>query len=468
MTDDELYTEVAATPIGFAELVLGLKLYPWQDEAVSWFADPRRMTKGAMVTPNGAGKSSGVVAALALGWLGRFKRGKVLITTKDSKQLDNQLYPALTRHRQALKGWTWVTSPCIEIRSPTGGVIVAFTTNDAGRAEGWHKEDDLTGPLLIIVDEAKSVEETIFQAIDRCTYNGLLYVSSPGLMQGRFYEAFTKHAAQFRKRKVSLTECPHIPAAKIDSIRQMYGDDHPFTKSSVYGEFMDNSEDRFVFSLSALQKAWQDPPRQRIGSRNAFCDFAAGGDENVIALRQGNRITVEDAWRESDTERAVGRFMLNFKRLGLKGPEVWGDDDGLGHNFICAFRSRGVEINPFNGGHAPFDDNYKNRVSEAWHSTSQAVTDCQIILPDDPDGLILQQLTTRKAKIWPSGQLGMESKDDMRKRGIGSPDRADAICGAWACRPIEHTRDVIEEYRQMMGIDDDEQQEGVPSGAWAG
>ena len=58
--------EYITTPAGFAEMVLGQTLYPWQDEALAWFEDPRQRTQAALVTPNGAGKSSGVVAALAL------------------------------------------------------------------------------------------------------------------------------------------------------------------------------------------------------------------------------------------------------------------------------------------------------------------------------------------------------------------------------------------------------------------
>ena len=247
--------EYPGTPAVFARRVLDTDLYQWQIDVLGWFEKPWGRTQGALVTPNGAGKSSGVVAALALWWIAAHKHSRVVITTKDSKQLEQQLYPALSLHRSKFPLWKWTTSPYVEVTTNTGSRLVAFTTNDSGRAEGWHKRDNHFGPLLIIVDEAKSVDEEIFQAIDRCTFNALLYVSSPGLMLGSFFNAFTRHAALFQRRKVSLTECPHIPRERIDSIVAKYGERHPLTLSSIHGEFMDQDElTSFVFPLSAVQR----------------------------------------------------------------------------------------------------------------------------------------------------------------------------------------------------------------------
>src|SRR5258708_30058912 len=42
-------------------------------------------------------------------------------------------------------------------------------------------------PLLMIINEAKSVDDDIFDAFNRCSYNLLLEISTGGLMQGRRY-----------------------------------------------------------------------------------------------------------------------------------------------------------------------------------------------------------------------------------------------------------------------------------------
>ncbi len=454
------------TPVQFSQELLGMASYPWQEEVLTWFNKPNQRVMGGLMTPNGAGKSSGVVAALALWWVTVYKRGKVVVTTKDGKQLDQQLYPAFERYRGRMSGWSWVTSPYSTITTPTGSKIVAFTTNHAGRAEGWHKEDDLEGPLLFIVDEAKSVEEDIFEAIDRCTFNSLLYVSSPGLMMGAFYNAFTRNAALFKRRQVSLAECPHIPRERIEGMIAKYGEKHPLVRSSVYGEFMDQDEaTAFVFPLGLVQRALQHPPRSQQGSRSAFCDFAAGGDENVLALRTGNRVEIAAAWRERDTMASVGRFAMEFRKADLEPAEIFADEGGLGKPMIDALWRAGWEVNRVNNGARAFDPSYEDRGAELWHETAAALTRGEIVLPQDDD--LVAQLTTRRARITSDGRLGLEPKKELSRRGLPSPDRADALCGAWGCRPlpVQARHDLFEEWRERFtGPEPGE----VPAGMQAG
>lgn len=258
--------DIETTPIYWAEKKLGLTLYPWQDEVLTWFERaPIERVKGTLATPNGAGKDDRVIASLALWWVAMHDRGRVIITSKDSRQLDEQTYPALAKHRGKLEGWKFIER---YIETPTGGKIILFTTDEPGRAEGWHKENDLDGPLLIIVNEAKSVPEPIFQAFDRCTYNGLLYASSPGMQHGSFWESHSRPELGFKRAKVGLAQCPHIPPERVADVTAKYGPRHPFTLSTLHGEFMlDGAESRFDFEgLAKLQLIAQNTHNQaRVG-----------------------------------------------------------------------------------------------------------------------------------------------------------------------------------------------------------
>jgi len=240
-----------ATPEGFARLFLDLTPYQWQDEVFRWFEGCKKskVVRGTVITPNGAGKSSVLIPTLVLWWLTVHQKGKVVITTKDGKQLDNQLQPAIQAHRAKFgNGWKFIDR---QIDSPSGGRCVMFTTDQAGRAEGWHKIDDVVGPLLIIVDEAKSVDKDIFEAFDRCTYNGLLYVSSPGKRNGVFYDSQMQPDYGFLTKRVGLADCPHIPEDRIEQIIRTHGEDSAFTRSTLYGEFMD-AEGELRFDCSGI------------------------------------------------------------------------------------------------------------------------------------------------------------------------------------------------------------------------
>ncbi len=416
--------------IPFVEQTLGLSLYPWQREVLGWFENPALRTKGTVAAPNGSGKDDRVIAGLAIWWLSAHPRGRVVVTSKDSRQIDQQTAAAIAKHAHKLSGWRFLKR---SIETETGGRAILFTTNEPGRAEGWHKEDDMEGPLLIVVNEAKSVPDNIFEAFDRCTYNALLYISSAGLMMGRFFDSHTKLATQFRSRIVRLDECPHIPQARIDDIVQTYGASHPFTRSTLYSEFMSQDDaSSFVFPLELLHDSLRNPPPFRAGLRSAFCDFAAGRDENVLAIRHGNKVTLADAWRDTNTMSAVGRFIRHFERRGLEAHEIFADAGGLGTPMCDRLEENGWAVNRVNFGAAAQNATYMNRAAEMWFTTATALARREIAFPEN-DSKLIAQLTTRRVKLDSDGRLGLVSKEQMRKENLASPDRADAVCGAWAC-----------------------------------
>lgn len=240
-----LEPDIRSSFLYIAEEMLGFELYPWQVDCVTWFDDAsNRMVMGTIATPNGSGKSSKIIPTLVLGWLLFYPKGRVVVTSADGKQIDSQLMPAIKAHRGRFPSWKFNER---EIFTPTGGFFLAFTTDDEGRAEGFHKVDDTDGPLLMIVDEAKSVDDGIFQAIDRCTYNALLMTSSPGRMAGQFYDSIHKPELGYRRMQIGLKDCPHITQDKIDRILAKYGPNSPYTRSTLHGEFIETYEGAPVF-----------------------------------------------------------------------------------------------------------------------------------------------------------------------------------------------------------------------------
>lgn len=458
---------VLTQPIGFITEILGLALYDWQDRALAPLEITGRRQKIAVRTPNGSGKSERIVAGAALYWVGIHPKGTVVITTKDGRQLDEQIWPAINRHKQKFEGWKFQDR---YVESPTGGRIIGFTTDDAGRAEGWHKLDDVEGPLLFIVDEAKSIEERIFQAIDRCTWNTLLMTSSPGVKMGRFFEAFTKNRADYICVEVGLKDCPHIPQEKINDIIKTYGEDHPFTRSSVFGEFMDEDDmNKFAVPLESVLRCLRNPPAQ-IGSEVVvFCDFADGGDENVIAVRKGNKVTIEAAWREKGKHGNVGRFITHFRRLGFEPQDaarfIWCDASDKEMADLLA--DAGWRVNRINfGSQARNSDMYISWSAEAWLEGALQIERCAVILPDDE--ALKAQFSTRQKGINARGKFFLEDKKEMSKRGISSPDRADAVLGALAVKEVRAIQTNVPVFSVPDEFSDEHVDAQELAGAWAG
>jgi len=420
------------SPHLFAKKVLNQDLYAWQQEiaeAVDFGSNLERV-RIAVRTPNGSGKSSIVIPTVILRWLDKFPKAKVVLTSADARQLDSQLMRALQSYRHPhLVHWEFLSR---EIRTPQGGTLISFTTDEPSRMEGHHGAKG--APLLLIVDEAKSVPNSIFEAVDRCGYAVLLVISSPGLRSGTFFDCFSSNRPQHLCFEVSLSQCPHIPKAKIEDMIATYGESHPLVRSSIYGEFMDLAEgESFIVPFQSLMDSINNPPHAKISRHEyaAFCDFAQGGDENVLAVRSGNKLIALSAWHDTNAISIVGRFILEFRRNALRAEQIWGDSGGLGLPLCDMLRDAGWPINRFNfGAKASDDDRFISRGAEIWHAFSQRIVKRELVLFNDPT--LVSQLTSRKTTIDARGRLGIEKKDDMAARGVKSPDRADAVCGAFA------------------------------------
>lgn len=404
---------------------------------------------------NGAGKTNVIIPTLALAHMTFFPDSRTVITSGVERQVREQIWPALTAHKAKFRGWSFNDT---RISAPNGAVCLGFSTDDGGKFEGWHgnkeelyalspeekarleeqfqrKLSELTefisgakGPLLMIVDEAKSVRQEIYDAIERCTYQRLVLLSSCGPAEGAFYRSHHEGAAGFTEIfRIPASECPHADHEKNAALIADRGANDPLVRSKVFADFMRSPGDT-VIDRAAVDETMARPPRERAGARKIMCDFAAGGDENVIAFRNGNKVTIAAAWRDKDTMRACSRFIVEFRKLRANPDEIYGDNDGLGKVCIDKLHEMGWPIQRINNNSkAENSEAYVNRSAEAWWEGGKAIAAGQLVLPNDP--LLAAQLSSRKPH-YAKGKLGVESKEDMRSRGVSSPDRADAVLEA--------------------------------------
>ena len=427
-------TSLLRPVLGFGREGLGLDPYGWQHDSVI-LLEPERMkmrTRIAVVAPNGSGKSGLIIPWALFYWLYRWKQGRVVITSASQRQLAGQLWPSVEAFRPRFPDYRFRRNPH-NVETESGGLAEAFSTDDANLAEGFHPRPGLDGPLLMIIDEAKSVHPSIWDAINRCTYAVLLVVSSGGRKVGPLWNAMLPDSDWVRIQ-AGLTQCPHIPQEKIDQIIKDYGINHPFTRSSLFGEFMHVDDGfNYVFEDQEVRDLYDSPPPAEKGHSPVYaCDFGGPAAECVIARKLGNVVSIVDAWRGQDTASSTGRFISNFAKRGMRAEDICGDTDGIGLKFCDDLRTSGWDIRRFHGGaKANRSEYYKNRISEAWHETSRLVRDREIILPTladgRPDDLLVAQLTGRRDK-WSESRRWLESKDEMRLRGMPSPDRGDAVC----------------------------------------
>lgn len=416
------------SPSFFARFFLGLNPYPWQDEAIE--ATALQHSRVAVVAANGSGKTACVNVALLLWFLWKYPKGIAMVTSGSWNQLKTQLWPNLEMFRQRFPRWKWQAD---KIRTPEGGFIAAYSTIHPGRAEGHHEHPER--PVMLMVDEAKSVPEVIFEALSRCTPTFFVLTSSPGKPSGTFYNAFRRNRKLWHTVQVSAFDCPHIKPEKIELARQLYGEDHPVYRSMVLGEFTEG-DDSMMIPRYLLERALAHPCKPRTGTRTAAVDWAAGGDETVLAERYGNQLRILWKDREKDTVKAARKVVTECKRRGIEQGRVWGDVCGIGLSIMqSAQHYERWRFKPFNGGEKVQDPTkqkqFLNLNAYSWHLFRQALERGEVYFPDGLDETTIDQLCDRYMEWNEKGVVQLEKKEDLKDRGLKSPDRADALIMAW-------------------------------------
>ena len=406
----------------FTEKYLGLKLYDWQKKVLLDLSQPG--ARVALKAANGSGKTAMIAAPAAL-WYGLIYPGSIVITTSGVyRQVKEQMWPQIRALASKVAGLGMQINQT-DLTMDNGSRILGFATDSPNRFEGFH------GNVFIILDECKSIDETLFEAVARIQPSRILAMSSPGGTTGKFYKIFSKEQKWWKLHTVTAFDCPHIKQSWVDEQMEMWGKDHPLIRSMIFGEFQETSGEGLVVPWDTLMQCLDSPPNKEGHEVVAACDFAAAGDESVFCMRVGNKITKLVAWREANTMAGCARFALEFEKAGLKPEQIFGDAGGLGLPMCHQLAEMGWPIHQVNlGGRAHDPDRYTNRGTEMWFEAARQIDRCESILPDCE--ILHSQLTTRRVATSKTGKLNLESKKEMKSRGFSSPDRADALVMAMA------------------------------------
>jgi len=177
-----------------------------------------------------------------------------------------------------------------------------------------------------------------------------------------------------------------------------------------------------------------------------------GDDESVVCWRDGFRVMPVIHFRGVDTMRLAGEIITLARAIYSGGYTeaipVKIDDTGVGGGVTDRLnelqgmeqtkdvtnRTFNIEIIPIVNNGTPTEMKYINYGAEMWYTMRTSLS--TVSLPNDPE--LITQLTTRRYKLNSDGRIELEKKDAMKKRGLNSPDRADALalCMAMGKVPI--------------------------------
>lgn len=440
-----------------------IKPYRWQFEQLMMaagyltpgnFKDKTEITdtnplKLVLSAANGSGKDMIIIAAFAVWFALTGVRNRVIITSSSFEQTKFQTevhIRELVLRVNKKFGKLFHFTQFHYIVPELGSEIKLFATDEPGRAEGYHPYPG--GKMALIMNEAKSIREDLFDALSRCTgYSHWLEISSPGVKRGHMYRSAgmgipypsVVQLGLFYFRKVTAYECPHIPVSHIKAMIYEKGENSPWVRSSIFAEFSDYNE-----PVAIPEYTWDtcrdNPPAESGSDIGIGLDLAAGGDENTIFVRKGNRLIFHFCFRQEDT--TITADVIDKQLSGFKNVDYIfrADDGGVGHAIIDMLVRLGWRIRRTNNQSPSYNKReFLNLGAEMYFRVKRLCERKDIIIPGAkrPDGSyyykdvekLKEQLTTRRYKGEEStqGKFALESKSEARASGLHSPDRGDGF-----------------------------------------
>lgn len=324
------------------------------------------------------------------------------------------------------KDWKCVSG---KLEHPNGNWARWFTAKDVGAVESLHANF-----MIRILDEVKSMKDEIIDATNRWQPKLTIFISSKGLMSGRFYDCFTTLKPYWTTFEIDAYSCPWISAKWIEEQIGTHGRDSALVKSMVTNQFSDVDLRNLVNYEMYNQIVKQPPAFYDDQLVYAGLDVSAArkdGDDCVLYHRQGNKVAIPWSCPTSDNEmEVVGRVMQRLREV--RPDYLFIDKGGAGApvaariaEIIESEKGKTKVIRTGFGDKAIDGQKYVRKNAELYGVLAKKIIDRLIILPDHDK--TKSQLTSRQYTVNSQGQIVLESKDTMRRRGMKSPDYADAL-----------------------------------------
>ena len=455
-------------PAGFAREVLGSKWWRAQEEIAKLVAHNRRV---AVKAANGVGKTF-LAADLLLWFLYCHQPAIALTTAPTLRQVKELLWGEIRRKIRRVNALAELEPGRLKLEGELlqtkltlneATFAIGFSADDPVRFQGFHAEN-----LLVILDEASGVSDEIWEAVEGICVgknNRVIAISNPMKPNGQFYKLF--HSSRWKTATISALSHPNVIGELGEQIpgavtREAVEDrfaawcelqmettsredsvlwegktyrPNPLFMVRVLGEFPMAGEDNLFARMSlerVVKRAKAENEAQESGVRNP-CVIAVdvarfGNDETVIALRRGTVVQKMIALRGLNTQEVAGRVIALAREEGATAIGV--DSVGVGGGVVDRLGEENLSgVVSINFGASPIGTKaaqlYRNLRAQTFWELKERVERDEISLPDDP--ILIEQLAALRYKFSPTGQIQIESKEEIRGRGLPSPDRADAL-----------------------------------------
>lgn len=433
----------AQHPVEFVEDVIGVEPTEWQRGVLTSILTDNKI---AIRSGHGVGKSA-LLSWIIIWWMITRYPSKIACTAPTGHQLDDVLWGELGvwigKLPEGLKERYNLKQDRIELaENPAGAFGVARTARreQPEALQGFHSPN-----MLFLIDEASGVDDVIFQVGEGAMSQPgakTIMTGNPTRVSGYFYDAFHKMRhrwATFRvnAEEVAVERPDLVDHDHIEDMELKYGKDSNVYRVRVLGDFP-TSEDDVVISLSLLEAA-KVRDLERIEDGVVWgLDVARFGDDRTALVKRTRNATLEPVrfWRGKDLMQIAGMVKNEYDEARLKPGAILVDVIGVGGGVVDRLSEMGLPVRGVNVAESSsVSDKYMRLRDELWFKCREWLEALDCVMVEDEE--LMAELCTVKYAFTSTGKVKVESKDEMKKRGLRSCDLADSFVLTFAEAGVE-------------------------------
>ena len=367
---------------------------------------------------------------------------KVVATSASWPQVEKILWPEVARAYRAagthlgmaaLKG-RLLTS---EFNIDKDWFAIGLSTDDATKIQGFHAPC-----VFVIFDEAAGIRPEIWEGAESLMVGEESYwiaVGNPTDETSAFAKCFRPNSGWY-PMKVPSWESPNVVEGRevipglvgkawCEDKLQRWGAESPAYLARVMAEFPRASADTF------LPLAWVEATRDLklvpTGRQDGVgVDVARyGSNKSVITWTDGMTIPQRKIFPQNSVTSLVGEVVGFLREHSLNEAPIAVDDVGVGGGVTDLLTEQRYRVIPVIGNARPdggHEEKFDDLTTQMWWEIRERLRQQRFRIDPTCDDLI-NQLTSRKYQITSKNKMRLESKEDMTRRGLESPDEADSL-----------------------------------------
>ena len=416
-------------PVLFVRTCLQAEPQKWQREALEGIVNHNRLS---IRSGHAVGKTT-FLSWTILWWLCTHYPCKIAATANSASQLEQILWPEIQkwyqRMPQGFQDELEFRSDKITLKNAPDSFCVSRTSRreNPEALQGFHSPN-----MLFIIDEASGVPDIIFEVAQGAMSTPgakTIMVGNPNRSTGYFYDSFERNIGSWKTMTVSCLDADTVDPQYVEDMKQQYGEDSNIYRVRVLG-LPPETDDNAIMGRALVEAAINRDVEPTHVMPVWGIDIARmGSDRCALCKRTGNVITEPiKHWGGKDLMQTVGIIMAEYDSTPYKDrpSEILIDSIGLGAGVVdrlveLDLPARGINV----AESSSMSDRYMRLRDELWFKCREWLEQKDVCIPDQDE--LVTELTAVQYEILSSGKFKVESKDQMKKRGMRSPDVADAL-----------------------------------------